>query len=87
MLAGLQPAGHRAGHAIESALAPRVSTAQIASQAHGKRLGQLSHSSPFPGPLVSVLVAQQLRSAKEPSLAQPPLAGGFHVSSSGGGNW
>ena len=44
---GCSPAGHRAEHAIESASAPRVSTAQRASQTHGKRSGQLSHSSPF----------------------------------------
>lgn len=50
MLAEPQPAGHSMGHAIESAPAPRGSTTLRASQPHGKRSGQLSHSSPFSPP-------------------------------------
>lgn len=54
---GCSPAGHRAGHAIESASAPRVGTAQQASQTLGKGAGQLSHSGPFCPPTHCVLAA------------------------------
>lgn len=59
---GLSPAGHSVGHAIESAPAPRASTAQRASQTHGNHSGQRSHSSlsSHPGPPVCALVVHWL---------------------------